>query len=225
MRYHRLLLVFLLTISAVDARSQSISDWIETNCVDCASQMSTKTGVYVLEKGEEALIGRAWLTQHAAKSIDVQYFIWSTDNIGILAAEQLLSAAERGVTIRVLVDDFLIDAHDRTLLLLSAHPNVQIRIYNPNKDPGNNFINDRIKTIDDIAPYYVWGLSTTIGNADNDIANTNEIIYANMNLDYIIVCDYGTGKIDMGDSFPYYNDLCDRVEVADVDDDTYNEII
>jgi putative cardiolipin synthase len=139
MRYHRLLLVFLLTISAVDARSQSISDWIETNCVDCASKMSAKTGVYVLEKGEEALIGRAWLTQHAAKSIDVQYFIWSTDNIGILAAEQLLSAAERGVTIRVLVDDFLIDAHDRTLLLLSAHPNVQIRIYNPNVTVGVTF--------------------------------------------------------------------------------------
>ena len=139
MTYHKLLLVFLLTISAVDARSQTISDWIQSNCVDCASQMSVKTGVYVLEKGEEALIGRAWLTQHAATSIDVQYFIWSTDNIGILAAEQLLSAAERGVIIRVLVDDFLIDAHDRTLLLLSAHPNVQIRIYNPNVTVGVTF--------------------------------------------------------------------------------------
>ncbi len=101
--------------------------------------MESKTGVYVLEKGEEALIGRAWLTQHATKSIDVQYFIWSTDNIGILAAEQLLSAAERGVTVRVLVDDFLIDALDRTLLLLSAHPNVHIRIYNPNVTVGVGF--------------------------------------------------------------------------------------
>jgi len=94
--------------------------------------MQSQTGVYILEKGEEALIGRAWLAKHATKSIDVQYFIWSTDNIGVLAAEQLLSAAERGVSVRVLVDDFVIDAEDRTLLLLSAHPNVQIRIYNPN---------------------------------------------------------------------------------------------
>ena len=98
--------------------------------------MATQTGVYVLEKGEEALIGRAWLTQHATTSIDVQYFIWSTDNIGVLAAELLLSAAERGVTVRVIVDDFLIDADDKTLLLLSAHPNVQIRIYNPNVTVG-----------------------------------------------------------------------------------------
>jgi putative cardiolipin synthase len=84
-------------------------------------------------------IGRAWLTQHATNSIDVQYFIWSTDNIGILAAEQLLTAAERGVMVRVIVDDFLIDAEDQTLLLLSAHPNVQIRIYNPNVTVGVGF--------------------------------------------------------------------------------------
>ena len=111
--------------------AQSINAWVESACEDCTQRMESKTGVYILEKGEEALIGRAWLTKHATQSIDVQYFIWSTDNIGILAAEQLLSAAERGVSVRVLVDDFIIDAEDRTLLLLSAHPNAQIRIYNP----------------------------------------------------------------------------------------------
>ncbi|MCJ7557907.1 MAG: phospholipase D family protein [Gammaproteobacteria bacterium] len=98
--------------------------------------MASKTGVYILEKGEEALIGRAWLSQHATQSIDIQYFIWSTDNIGTLAAEQLLRAAERGVKVRVLVDDLMIDAEEQTLLLLSAHPSVQIRIYNPNLSVG-----------------------------------------------------------------------------------------
>ena len=49
-----------------------------------------KTGVYVLERGEDALLARAWLTDHAQTSIEVQYFIWSTDNIGILASEALL---------------------------------------------------------------------------------------------------------------------------------------
>jgi len=102
--------------------------------------MRADTGVYILEKGEEALIGRAWLAQHAARTIDVQYFIWSTDNIGILAAEQLLTAAERGVVIRVLVDDLLIDAEDETLLLLAAHPNVDIRIYNPNVNLGQSVL-------------------------------------------------------------------------------------
>jgi putative cardiolipin synthase len=132
----KILVVSLLLVPGVCPHAESISTWINDNCVDCSNRMPSQSGVYILEKGEEALIGRAWLTQHAVKSIEVQYFIWSTDNIGILAAEQLLSAAERGVAVRVLVDDFLIDAEERTLLLLSAHPNVEIRVYNPNVTVG-----------------------------------------------------------------------------------------
>jgi putative cardiolipin synthase len=130
-------LVTLFTAFAVDARS--LTDWIDANCEDCTTRMETQTGAYILEKGEESLVGRAWLGQHATESIDIQYFIWSTDNVGIIAAEQLLSAAERGVRVRVLVDDFLIDAEDRTLFLLSAHPNAEIRVYNPNIAVGVGF--------------------------------------------------------------------------------------
>lgn len=97
-----------------------------------------KSGAYIFEKGEEALLARAWLTDHATKTIDVQYFIWSSDNIGILAAETLLRAAERGVQVRVLVDDLLIDAPDKTMLGLNSHPNVQIRIYNPKHSVGTS---------------------------------------------------------------------------------------
>ena len=92
-------LVTLFAASAVDARS--LTDWIDANCEDCTARMATQTGAYILEKGEESLVGRAWLGQHATESIDIQYFIWSTDNVGIIAAEQLLSAAERGVRVRV----------------------------------------------------------------------------------------------------------------------------
>jgi len=95
-----------------------------------------KTGVYVLDTGAEALLARAWLVEHAEQSIEVQYFIWSTDNIGILAAEALLRAADRGVRVRVIVDDLLIDAPDRSLLALARHPNIDIRIYNPQSSVG-----------------------------------------------------------------------------------------
>jgi putative cardiolipin synthase len=139
LRFQKLFIVLFFLTPMPGAQAQPILSWIEENCADCATRLSSQTGVYVLEKGEEALIGRAWLTQNATTSIDVQYFIWSTDNIGILAAEQLLSAAERGVNVRVIVDDFLIDAEDQTLLLLAAHPNVQIRIYNPNVTVGVGF--------------------------------------------------------------------------------------
>lgn len=94
------------------------------------------SGAQLLEKGEESLLARAWLADHAEKTIDVQYFIWSTDNIGILAAEFLLRAAQRGVRVRVIVDDLLIDAPDSSILALAAHPNIEIKIYNSQHSVG-----------------------------------------------------------------------------------------
>ena len=47
-----------------------------------------QTGAFVLDTGEEALLARAWLVDHAEKSIEVQFFVWSTDNVGILASER-----------------------------------------------------------------------------------------------------------------------------------------
>jgi putative cardiolipin synthase len=98
-----------------------------------------ETGVYVLDTGEQALLARAWLADHAQHAIEVQYFIWSSDNIGILASEALLRAAERGVKVRVIVDDLMIDAPDKSLLALARHPGVEIRIYNPKHQVGTPF--------------------------------------------------------------------------------------
>jgi len=109
-----------------------------------------KTGAYVLDTGAEALLARAWLADHARESIEVQYFIWSTDNIGLLAADALLRAAERGVRVRVLVDDLLIDAPDKSLLALARHPLVDIRIYNPKASVGVPFYRRVINALTDL---------------------------------------------------------------------------
>ena len=46
--------------------------------------MEKKTGVYVLEDGDGSMVARAWLSEYAEKTIDVQYFIFSTDNVGLI---------------------------------------------------------------------------------------------------------------------------------------------
>ena len=131
------LLFFLCWLSVPAAQSDTPSI---THFRDIADQHPDKTGVYVLEKGEKSLLARAWLADNASQTIDIQYFIWSTDNIGILASEALLRAAERGVRVRVIVDDLLIDAEHDTLLALAAHPNVHIRIYNPQYSVGTDLL-------------------------------------------------------------------------------------
>jgi cardiolipin synthase C len=97
-----------------------------------------KTAVYSLEEGDFSMITRAWLTESAEKSIDIQYFIFSADNIGLIASDFLLRAADRGIKIRIIVDDIMVEADADELLALDAHPNFEIKIYNPVANIGKN---------------------------------------------------------------------------------------
>ncbi|MFL0795995.1 MAG: phospholipase D family protein [Cellvibrionaceae bacterium] len=121
---------------SVEAGPAQMPAWLSGVCSECAR--GGKTGVFILEQGEEALLARAWLSRRTEKTIDVQYFIWSVDNVGTLAASELYKAAERGVMVRVIVDDFMLSISEDTLLLLAAHPNINIKIYNPNINIGQN---------------------------------------------------------------------------------------
>lgn len=97
------------------------------------------SGVYSLEEGDVSMAYRAWLTSAAEKTIDIQYFIFSADNIGLIAVDYLLSAANRGVKIRIIVDDILVEADADELLALDTHPNLEIKIYNPTTNIGKTF--------------------------------------------------------------------------------------
>ena len=103
-----------------------------------AEVMTTKTGVYSLEEGDNAMIARAWLCESAEQTIDIQYFIFSSDNIGLIAIDYLLRAADRGVKVRIIVDDIMVEADADELLALDAHPNLSIKIYNPSANIGKN---------------------------------------------------------------------------------------
>jgi len=102
--------------------------------------MKTKTGVYVLEDGGGSLISRAWLSEHAEKTIDIQYFIFSQDNVGLIACDYLVRAADRGVKVRILIDDILVDAGVHEILTLDSHKNIEIKIYNPGINLGKNIV-------------------------------------------------------------------------------------
>lgn len=105
---------------------------------DIESLMKEKTGVYVLEDGAGSMVTRAWLTEYAEKTIDIQYFIFSTDNIGLIAIDYLVRAADRGVKIRILVDDIMVDAELRDVLMVELHENIEIKIYNPGVNLGKS---------------------------------------------------------------------------------------
>jgi putative cardiolipin synthase len=115
-----------------------ITPGFSTHLDSLSELMDTKTGVYTLEEGGVSMTYRAWLSESAEKTIDIQYFIFSGDNIGLLAVDYLLRAADRGVKVRMLVDDVMVDADPEDLLALDSHPNLSIKIYNPNANIGKN---------------------------------------------------------------------------------------
>ena len=85
----------------------------------------------LLADDEEALLARIALAASAAESIDVQYYIWTGDAVGIAVIKQLLLAALRGVRVRLLVDDIHFIGYDRRVLALDVYDNVEIRAFNP----------------------------------------------------------------------------------------------
>ena len=71
------------------------------------------------------------LARAAERSLDVQYYIWHDDMTGSLLLDALWQAAERGVRVRLLLDDNNTAALDEALAALDAHPNIEVRLFNP----------------------------------------------------------------------------------------------
>jgi putative cardiolipin synthase len=89
------------------------------------------TGVLPLQSGREAFAARMLLARAAARSIDAQYYIWHDDTTGGLLAHELLAAADRGVRVRLLLDDQNTKGLDDLIAVLDAHPGVELRLFNP----------------------------------------------------------------------------------------------
>lgn len=85
----------------------------------------------MLTNGVDGLAARLELINTAERSLDLQYYIFRADTSGSLIAQALLRAADRGLRIRVLVDDGESIEGDERLFALAAHPSVQIRVFNP----------------------------------------------------------------------------------------------
>lgn len=89
------------------------------------------SGIYALTDAQEAFAARALLARAAQHSLDVQYYIWRADKTGRVLLNELLMAADRGVQVRLLLDDLGTAGLDAELLALNAHPHVQVRLFNP----------------------------------------------------------------------------------------------
>lgn len=99
------------------------------------------TAIYPLPGGADAFDARLDLAARAAATIDAQYFLIKPDRAGAAFTGALLRAADRGVRVRLLIDDVLTTVDDYQLSLLNAHPRVEVRLFNPVSRQGIGALN------------------------------------------------------------------------------------
>lgn len=99
--------------------------------VPLSARHEGKSGIYSLRQARQAFAARILLAQAAERSLDIQYYIWHQDTTGILLLESIQAAADRGVRVRLLLDDNNTSGMDPLLKVLDAHPNIEVRLFNP----------------------------------------------------------------------------------------------
>lgn len=99
------------------------------------------TAVYPLGRGSDAYAVRLDMIDRAVSTIDAQYFLIKPDVAGVGFSGALLRAADRGVRVRLLLDDIFTTAGDEGLALLNAHENVEVRLFNPLSRQGISALN------------------------------------------------------------------------------------
>ncbi|MGG5820352.1 phospholipase D family protein [Falsiroseomonas sp. HW251] len=89
-----------------------------------------QAGITVLPLAPEAYAIRAASARAAGRSLDLQYYVWRGDLTGRLLAREVLAAADRGVTVRMLLDDAFAIGHQRAIAALDEHPNITVKLFN-----------------------------------------------------------------------------------------------
>ena len=96
-------------------------------------KLGNYSAFHSLSEPRDAFAARIFLVDQAKTSLDVQYYIYKDDSTGDFFSYHLLKPAERGVRIRILIDDLITSDKDREWAMLAAHPNIELRLFNPNR--------------------------------------------------------------------------------------------
>ena len=142
MNKHTALLLPLCLLSACQSlpalEGRSVSHYVDAataprleSALRPAEAERQDSGIYLLDDAHDAFVARATLIESADHALDIQYYIWHNDVSGNLLFNMLYRAADRGVRVRLLLDDNNTNGMDNILAALNHHANIEIRLFNP----------------------------------------------------------------------------------------------
>ncbi|WP_373875525.1 phospholipase D family protein [Vibrio agarivorans] len=126
-RFHALMaLAFSILVTGCASPYPHVEEDFQT---DWQSQ-EYNAQVHLLPSAPEALARRIDLVRHAQQNIDLTYFSWDKDTVGLMLVDELVKAADRGVQVRIVLDDLLV-FNEKWLAEADQHDNIQIKLFNP----------------------------------------------------------------------------------------------
>jgi len=125
------------------APTHAITDVADTHLARLAANAAPAgqaglSGFRLLPEAAFAFDARISLVRRAEQSLDVQYYLIDKADVGLLFLRELRDAAARGVRVRLLIDDLYTAGEDELLSALAAHPNVEVRLFNPFPSRGGS---------------------------------------------------------------------------------------
>ncbi len=97
------------------------------------------TALALVQSNMGAFAVRVATARAAGRSLDLMYYMWNADLTGRLMMREVLAAADRGVRVRLLLDDLGVTMSDRIFHAIDSHPNIELRLFNPTKARENMF--------------------------------------------------------------------------------------
>jgi len=91
----------------------------------------SRSRIVPLRRPSDGLVARLALIDAAERTLELQYYLWDSDAVGYLLLSRLIAAADRGVSVRLLVDDLKLRSRTRSIASLCLHPNIEVRVFNP----------------------------------------------------------------------------------------------
>ncbi|MDQ0319884.1 putative cardiolipin synthase [Pararhizobium capsulatum DSM 1112] len=106
---------------------------IDRLAVSLLDEHRGQNGITLIADNIDAFAARVVSARRAGRSLDLQYYYWKNDLTGKLLTREIIAAADRGVRVRLLLDDINAGLHDRMCLSLDAHENIEVRLFNPSR--------------------------------------------------------------------------------------------
>ncbi|KQV83358.1 phospholipase D family protein [Rhizobium sp. Root1220] len=100
-------------------------------------QRETATGLALVTSNMEAFAARLLAARSAGRSLDLMYYMWNADLTGMLIMREVVTAADRGIRVRILLDDLGVSMSDKIFYAIDCHPNIELRLFNPTRAREN----------------------------------------------------------------------------------------